>query len=270
MRRLFAGLGLVGVGLGIYVSAMQLRHPSDPTKIPPTSDESYEALYARAKFELEQGRAQVAERNFAKAADASRNDEQKANALLGMGSAIGEEGDHARALAALEQVAALRPDDVDAWRVVVAEAHAGGKREAEARGLEKVTALDEDALSAYLDLAGLYAALGRSDRSKDVYLRYELKRKALILDLAEDKDPGVRATTCRALAGARDAATAKALVLALTDRATPVRLACARAIGDIGVDIDPEIRPALTAFAARERDPEVRAAAADALKMVRP
>jgi tetratricopeptide (TPR) repeat protein len=249
---------------------MQLQHPADPQKTPPTSAESHEVLYARAKFELEQGRAKEAEQVFTRAADAARNDEQRANALLGLGSSLGEEGDHARAVAALEQVAALRPGDVDAWRVVAAEAHAGGLRTEEARGLERVIALEADALSAYLDLAGLYAALGQPERSKDVYLRYELRRKALILTLAEDKDPGVRGEACRALSGARDAATAKALVLALTDRTAAVRLACARAIAEIGVDVDPEIRPALSAFAARERDPEVRAAATDALRQVAP
>ncbi|HEY1584197.1 MAG TPA: HEAT repeat domain-containing protein, partial [Polyangia bacterium] len=65
--------------------------------------------------------------------------------------------------------------------------------------------------------------------------------------------------------GARDAGTARALVLALTDKDPTVRVACAQSLARIGVDIDPEVRPALNALMKKESDAKVRAAVDDAL-----
>ena len=68
-----------------------------------------------------------------------------------------------------------------------------------------------------------------------------------------------------ALGGARDASTARALVLGLTDRDAGVRIACAQALGRIGVDIDPDVRAALQALRAKEPEAKVRTALEDAL-----
>jgi tetratricopeptide (TPR) repeat protein len=225
-----------------------------------------EQAFLHAKFELEQGRRAEAMRLFREAALGAPTPELKANALLGLGSALSEAGDHKQALTAYEEVATLRPDEPDAWRVLAYEAHTSGAREAEARALEHLVALQPDSLSAYLDLAGVDVALGRVEQSKDVYLRYEARRKDLILELAAAKEPKEREAACEALSGAKDATTARALVLALTDRAPSVRRACLEAIGRLGVDVDPEIRPALKAYAARERDPQLKRAAEEALR----
>ena len=54
-------------------------------------------------------------------------------------------------------------------------------------------------------------------------------------------------------------------MLALTDKDATVRVACAQSLARIGVDIDPEVRPALNALMKKETDGKVRAAVDDAL-----
>ena len=54
-------------------------------------------------------------------------------------------------------------------------------------------------------------------------------------------------------------------MLALTDRDATVRAAAVRAVAAVGVDLDPEIRPALRKLQTLEREPAVMAALADAL-----
>jgi len=85
------------------------------------------------------------------------------------------------------------------------------------------------------------------------------------VQLGKAKDPEARAAAASALGGARDAGTARALVLALTDKDAGVRIACAEALGRIGVDIDPDVRPALQALLKKEPDEKVRNAVGDAL-----
>jgi hypothetical protein len=162
----------------------------------------------------------------------------------------------------------LKPDDPDAWRVLAEGLAADGKREREATALEHVIALDPDDLSAYLDLAGLDVAVGKADASKDVYVRYETRRREAVMQLGKSKEPAARVAAAEALGGARDAGTARALVLALTDKDAGVRIACAESLGRIGVDIDPDVRPALQALLKKEPDAKVRAAVEDALRLV--
>ena len=83
--------------------------------------------------------------------------------------------------------------------------------------------------------------------------------------MANPKTPEARIAAAEALGGARDAGTARALVLALTDKEPTVRVACAQSLGRIGVNIDPDVRPALQAMLKKELDPKVRTAVDDAL-----
>jgi tetratricopeptide (TPR) repeat protein len=223
------------------------------------------ALYAKGKAALENKMLSEAVDNFTKATTAATDPDLRANAWLGLGAAYGELGDHQKAVAAYEQVTVLRSDDPDAWRVLAEGMAAAGKPDKQAAALEHVIALDPDDLAAYLDLAGVDVAIGKADASKDVYVRYEVRRREAIMQLGKAKEPEARAAAAEALGGARDAGTARALVLALTDKDAGVRVACAQALGRIGVDIDPEVRPALNAMLKKEADPKVRTAVDDAL-----
>jgi HEAT repeat protein len=128
-----------------------------------------------------------------------------------------------------------------------------------------VITLDPDDLSAYLDLAGIDVAIGKAEQSKDVYLRYESRRRDALLQLGKAKDVQARVAAAEALGGARDAGTARALVLALTDKDPAVRVSCAQSLSRIGVDIDPDVRPALQALLKHEKDERVRSAVDEAL-----
>ncbi len=235
-----------------------------PAPVPPAV--AAPTLYEEGKVALDKKDFSGAVDYFTRAAAAAADPELRANAWLGLGAAYGELGDHARAVAAYEQVTVLRPDDADAWRVLAEGMAAAGKRDRQAAALEHVIALDPDDLAAYLDLAGLDVAIGKADQSKDVYLRYEARRRDALVQLGKAKDPRARVAAAEALGGARDAGTARALVLALTDKDPSVRVACAQALGRIGVDIDPEVRPALKLLLQKENDDKVREAIEDALK----
>jgi tetratricopeptide (TPR) repeat protein len=226
---------------------------------------SARALYDRAKVELDAKAIGSAVADFTKATTMTTDPELRANAWLGLGAAYGELDDHEHAIAAYEQVTVLRPDDPDAWRVLAEGLDAAGRHDRQAAALEHVVALDPDDLSAYLDLAGLDAAVGKMDASKDVYLRYETRRREAVVQLGKSPKPEDRAAAAEALGGARDAGTARALVFALTDKDVGVRVACAQALGRIGVDIDPEVRPALHALMNKETDVKVRNAVDAAL-----
>ena len=69
----------------------------------------------------------------------------------------------------------------------------------------------------------------------------------------------------KVLGVAKDAGTARALVLSMTDKDAGVRAEAVRAVKKIGVDVDPEIRPALKKLSTVETDVDVKAALADAL-----
>jgi tetratricopeptide (TPR) repeat protein len=223
------------------------------------------ALYTKGKAALENKMLSEAVDDFTKATAAATEPELRANAWLGLGAAYQELGDKEKAVAAYEQVTVLRPDDPDAWRVLAEGMAAAGKREKQGAALEHVIALDPDDLAAYLDLAGVDVAIGKAEASKDVYVRYEVRRREAVVQLGKAKDVEARVAAAEALGGARDAGTARALVLALTDKDARVRVACAQALGRIGVEVDPEVRPALGAMLKKEQDPKVRAAVEDAL-----
>ncbi|HWE27248.1 MAG TPA: HEAT repeat domain-containing protein [Polyangia bacterium] len=223
------------------------------------------ALYNKGKAALENRMLSEAVDDFTKATTSATDPDLRANAWLGLGAAYGELGDHTRAVAAYEQVTVLRPDDADAWRVLAEGMAAAGKRDKQAAALEHVIAIEPDDLAAYLDLAGVDVAIGKAEQSKDVYVRYEGRRRDAVVQLGKSKDPAARAAAADALSGARDAGTARALVLALTDKDPGVRIACAEALGRIGVDIDAEVRPAMQAMLKREPDDKVRAAVEAAL-----
>jgi tetratricopeptide (TPR) repeat protein len=264
MRRLALALILVAACKG-KAADKAAPQPPQPPQAPAPAAADARALYDQGKISLSNKRLAEAVDEFTRATTAATDPELRANAWLGLGAAYGELGDHARAVAAYEQVTVLRPDDPDAWRVLAEGLAAAGKRDREAAALEHVIALDPDDLSAYLDLAGLDVAIGKAEQSKDVYLRYETRRREALVQLGKSKDPAARAAAAEALGGARDAGTARALVLALTDKDASVRVACAQALGRIGVDVDPEVRPALQALLKKETDAKVRTAVEDAI-----
>lgn len=261
MKRLLFVAALAAAAAGCHKKA-EAPAPA-PAAVPPAV--AAPTLYDQGKVALDQKHYSEAVDYFTRATTAAADPELRANAWLGLGAAYGELGDHAHAIAAYEQVTVLRPDDPDAWRVLAEGMAAAGKRDKQAAALEHVIALDPDDLSAYLDLAGLDVAIGKAEQSKDVYLRYEARRRDAVVQLGKSKDPAARAAAAEALGGARDAGTARALVLALTDKDPSVRVACAQALGRIGVDIDPDVRPALQALLAKEPNEKVRTAVGDAL-----
>ncbi len=260
---------LVGVALvgGALAAGGGCRRKADAPRpapaAPPAADAS--GLYTQGKAALEQKQYSDAVDYFTRAAASAADPELRANAWLGLGAAYGELGDQKRAVAAYEQVTVLRPDDADAWRVLAEGMASAGKRDRQAAALEHVIALDPDDLAAYLDLAGVDVAIGKAEQSKDVYLRYEARRRDALVTLGKAKAAPARAAAATVLGGARDAGTARALVLALTDKDAGVRVACAQALGRIGVDIAPEVRPALQALLKKETDEKVRLAVGDAL-----
>ncbi len=260
MRRAVVVLALVVAG-GCKSKPAETSHKAPAAAAPVDA----RALYERGKAALDNKMLAEAVDDFTRATTAATDQELRANAWLGLGAAYGEQGDHARAVAAYEQVTVLRPDDPDAWRVLAEGLAAAGKRERQAAALEHVIALDPDDLAAYLELAGLDVAIGKAEQSKDVYLRYEARRREALVQLGKAKDPAARAAAAEALGRARDAGTARALVLALTDKDPSVRVRCAQALARIGVDVDPEVRPALQALLKKEADDKVRAAVDDAL-----
>ena len=262
MRRL--ALVALLVAAGACNRNKETSAPSAKGPAPPPATDA-RALYERAKVELDAKAVAEAVADFTKATTLTVDPELRANAWLGLGAAYGELGDHAHAVAAYEQVTVLRPDDPDAWRVLAEGMDAAGRHDRQAAALEHVIALDPDDLSAYLDLAGLDAAVGKTDASKDVYLRYETRRRDALVQLGKSKEADARIAAAEALGGARDAGTARALVFALTDGNAGVRVACAESLGRIGVDIDPEVRPALQALLKKEPDAKVRTAVGDAL-----
>jgi tetratricopeptide (TPR) repeat protein len=247
----------------LLLSACKDKQPSAPPPAPATQDAK--SLYGQGKAALEDHRLADAIKAFTDATALASDPELKANSWLALGAAYAELGDSAHALAAWEQVTVLRPDDADAWRVLAEGLAQAGQRERQAQALAHVIAIDQDDLATYLELAGLDAALNHADTAKDVYLRYENRRREAVLQLAKSKDATARAAAAEALGGARDASTARALVLALTDKDPGVRAACARALAKIGLDVDPEVRPALKLLRQRETDDKVRAAIDEAL-----
>jgi tetratricopeptide (TPR) repeat protein len=250
----------------LLVTAGCKERPSPPPPAPAATAPDAKSLYGQAKAALEDKRLSDAVKLFTQAITQADDTELKANAWLGLGAAYGELGDGGHAIAAWEQVTVLRPEDADAWRVLAEGLAQAGERTRQAQALAHVIALDPDDLAAYLELAGLDAALNQADAAKDVYLRYENRRRDAVLQLARAKVAADRAAAAEALGGARDAGTARALVLALTDKDAEVRTACARALGRIGPDVDPEVRPALKLLLQKEKDDKVRAAIEDALK----
>jgi len=260
VKRVVLAAALV-VGTGCHRKADAPR-PAPTTAAAPLDAA---ALYVKGKAALENKMFSEAVDDFTKVTTSATDPDLRVNAWLGLGAAYGELGDHTRAVAAFEQVTVLRPDDGDAWRVLAEGMAAAGKRDKQAAALEHLIALEPDDLAAYLDLAGVDVAIGKSEQSADVYVRYEARRRDAVVQLGKAKDPAARAAAAEVLGGARDAGTARALVLALTDKDPTVRVACAESLARIGVDIDPEVRPALNALMKKETDGKVRAAVDDAL-----
>jgi len=265
VNRTLVAVALAAAAVGCKKPETSHAPPAATTATTPTAPLDAAALYQKGKAALENKMLSEAVDDFTKATASATDPELRANAWLGLGATYGELGDHERAVAAYEQVTVLRPDDADAWRVLAEGEAAAGKRDRQAAALEHVIAIDPDDLAAYLDLAGLDVAIGKAEQSKDVYVRYEARRRDAIVQLGKSKDPAARAAAADALSGARDAGTARALVLALTDKDAGVRIACAEALGRIGVDVDPEVRPALQALLKKEPDDKVRSAVDAAL-----
>ncbi len=225
-----------------------------------------EREYQDGKTELGLGRLSEAIAHFEHIAKETPDPMLRANAWLALGSAYADKKDPPAALATFEKLVALRPDDPDAWRVLTVAAEEAKQDRRQMEALERLIALEPDDLKSYLDLAGLKATHGDIEGSKKIYLAYERERSNAVMALGKSTTAEDRAAAAASLASAKDVATARALVLGLTDRAREVRLACARSLAEIGAGIDKEIATAVKAAAEKESDPEVRAAlsAADA------
>lgn len=212
---------------------------ADMSKGPPTLPVkgalAQKMLYEQGKSLLRAGRHQQAVKTFRRAISADPKGKGAANCYLGLGSALGELRRYTEAVEAYHKVVALRPDDPEAYRAL-AIGQEDAKRLKEARqSLEQALALDGDQLSAYQDLARLHLERREMESAKRVYLRYELRRTALIKALGLSKSEDRRVEAALALGEARDEATVKALGLALTDRSHRVRLAVIRSLGRQGL-----------------------------------
>jgi tetratricopeptide (TPR) repeat protein len=274
--RVLAQLALSAV---FMVTACGKKPGSSPTRTAPTpaapastsngSTTSPSDHYAAAKRALEAGQLDEAEARFRAAADAppQNGDDPalRANALLGLASLRKERGDPKGALAFAQQVVALRPDDDDALDVLVDLAHQAGDLPAEIAGRERIIRNHPDALDERLALAGALTAAKDPERAKDAFLGYEAMRLQLVVTLGRSPEVAARRAAARALGAAHDAGTARALVLAMTDRDAGVRMDAVRAVGSVGLDLDPEVRPALRKLSSLEKDAEVQTALREVL-----
>jgi tetratricopeptide (TPR) repeat protein len=190
---------------------------------------------------------------------------RRANALFALAGIRQDRGDGKGAVAYALRAAALRPDDEEAQELVVSIAHDAKDSLAEKNALEAIMKLDPDSLDAKLRYAGLVAGVEGGEAAKPAFLDYEDTRVRLLQILGKDPDPARRREAARRLGVARDASTARALVLAMTDKDASVRADAVRAVAQMGIDLDPDIRPALKKLASIEQDVAVKAALADAL-----
>jgi tetratricopeptide (TPR) repeat protein len=211
----------------------------DASKGPPTLPQkgplAQRMLYEQGKSLLRAGRYQQAVKTFRRAIAADPKGKGAANCYLGLGSALGELRRYKEAVEAYHKVVALRPDDPEAYRALAIGQEDAKMLEEAQQSLEQALALDGDQLSAYQDLARLYLERKEMEGAKRVYLRYELRRTALIKALGLSKSEDRRVEAALALGEARDEATTKALGLALTDRSHRVRMAVIRALGRQGL-----------------------------------
>jgi tetratricopeptide (TPR) repeat protein len=234
-----------------------------PPAPPPPATLSYET----GKAALEAGHLDEAETIFRQIAKAPASDDpaRPDNALLALASIRRERGDLPGALAFAEQVAAHRPQDTDALAVLIELAHENADLPKEIAAREKLVALAPDGLDDRLALAGALTAAKETERAKAAFLAYEDARVRLVTALGKSPDAATRRAAAEALGAAHDGGTARALVFAMTDKDAGVRAAAVRSVAAVGIDVDPEIRPALKKLSTLEKDPGVQAALHEAL-----
>ena len=242
-------------------------------KKPPPLPAPARASYEICKTALAQSQLDVAQRCFETLAAASKAEGEQtadpardANVLFALASIRQERNDSKGAVAYALRAAALRPEDLEAQELLVTISRDAGDHTAERAALVRQVALDPDALGARLRLAGLVTGIDGPEAGKQGFLAYEDARIRLMAILGKDPDPARRRAAARRLSAAKDAGTARGLVLAMTDREATVRAEAVRSVMEVGVDLDPEIRPALKKMAGLETDPAVRAALAEALR----
>ncbi len=222
-------------------------------------------FYEQAKSLLRAGKMSKSVKYFKKAIEADPQGEMLANCYLGLGSALSEVKKFKEALAAYGRVVELRPDDPEAYRALaIGQEDAGLLRQAR-ESLEQALALDGDQLSAYQDLATLYLQEKDLEGAKRTYMRYEIRRTALIKALGMAKSENRRVIAANALGHARDEETAKALGLALSDPSKQVRIAVIEALGRQGLA---EGTGPLKALLAKAQDKEERQLIKLALELI--
>ena len=207
------------------------RAPDMPSK-GPLAQKIY---YEQAKGLLRGGRLEPAAAAFRRAIKAQESGKLSANCYLGLGSTLGEMGQHEAAVAAYRKVVLLSPTDPDAYRALAIGLEEMGKLAEAAESLKQSLNLDPDQLTGYSDLAGIYLRVKDQPNAQKAFLAYEARRTTLIRVLGLSKDEEERATAAALLGQARDESTAKALGLALSDGSLPVRLAVIRALGQQGL-----------------------------------
>ena len=231
------------------------------------------ATYAACKSSLSADRLAEAEGCFSSLVDAAatpgEDPAQRANVLFALASIRQERNDPKGSVAFASRAAALRPDDAEAQSTFAGLAHDAGDRKAEAAALQSLIRLDPDALDRRLQLGGVLAASALGEEAKTQFLGYEDARVRLLGVLGRDPDAARRRAAARRLAAAIDAGTARALVLAMTDRDAGVRAAAVESVASVGLDLDPEIKPALKKLAELEKDTDVKAALERALTSVK-
>lgn len=203
--------------------------------IPSTGPLAQKIYYVQAKGLLRGGRLEPAAETFRRAIKADEDGKLAANCYLGLGSTLGELGQHETAVEAYRKVVMLSPKDPDAYRALAIGLEDAGKLAEAADSLRQSLALDPDQLTAYSDLAGIYLRVKDQPNAQKAFLAYEARRTTLIKVLGLSKDPEQRATAAALLGQARDESTAKALGLALSDGDGSVRLAVIRALGQQGL-----------------------------------
>ena len=203
--------------------------------IPSKGPLAQKIYYEQAKGLLRGGRLEQAAATFRRAINAHEGGKLGANCYLGLGSTLGELGQHKAAVAAYRKVVELSPTDPDAYRALAIGLEEIGKLTQAADSLKHSLNLDPDQLTGYSDLAGIYLRLKDQANAQQAFLAYEAQRTTLIKVLGLSKDEEERATAAALLGQAKDESTAKALGLALSDGSLAVRLAVIRALGQQGL-----------------------------------
>jgi tetratricopeptide (TPR) repeat protein len=209
------------------------RSPADQRVplLPSSGPLAQRVLHDQGRSLLLAGKPREAVAVLQRAIEAHPRGSLLARCYLGLGTALAQQGEVARAVEAYRQLVHLRPEDAEARRALALGLEQAGDRQAAGKELRRALALDGDLLVAYQDLAALLLEQGEAAGAQEVYQRYEARRKRLLEIVAGggSGDEGLRAV--QRLAEAPDERTARWLVDRLEQAPRQLQLAMIAALG---------------------------------------